>query len=114
MRGYPCFSGYLLKCLLLCHLHLLRGESEGSWGRPNLRGKPVPPVPCPSGPVSGQLYVSLLDRSGLLRNDNHGEDRQNRRFWEPPAMLQEGSRRSESSIFAFRRHLALESILDHF
>ena len=32
MRGYPCFSGYMLKYLLLCHLHLLREESASVRG----------------------------------------------------------------------------------
>ena len=44
VRPSPCFSGYLFKYLLLCHLHLFRGESEGGWDSPiYIRPPPLPP-----------------------------------------------------------------------
>ena len=53
------FSGYLLKCLLLCHLHLLRGESEGGGDGRIYVGDPtpIPPRYLPLRPLSGQLYA---------------------------------------------------------
>ena len=48
VRGYSCFSGYLFKYLLLCHLHLFRGESEGGWDSP-IYLRPPPGSARPSG-----------------------------------------------------------------
>ena len=48
-RASPCFSGYLLKCLLLCHLNLSSGRSGRELGQPNLRTLPPPGSARPSG-----------------------------------------------------------------
>ena len=86
MRGYSCFSGYLFKYLLLCHLYLFRGESEGGWDSPiYLRPPPFPPFQRPAlwespDTATGFSWASL-ERSGSLRYDIQKENLENGSFW---------------------------------
>ena len=114
MRASPCFSGYLLKCLLLCHLYLFRGESEGL-GQPNLR---TPPQVAP-GPLGEPRHRHrlLMGLSGALWLATVRHSEREPRKWsllEPPARLRKGSRCSESSIFSFSTDLTLDPIWDQF
>ena len=119
MRPSPCFSGYLLKCLLLCHLYLFRTESEGvgtaqSTYDPPHRGTTVAP-----GPLGEPRHRPgrHLDHSGALwlATERHSErESQKWSLLEPPARLRKGSRCSESSIFNFSKDLTLNPLLDQF
>ena len=102
MRPSPCFSGYLLKCLLLCHLYLFRGESEGGWDSP-IYVRPrrtTPPLQRPAlwespDTATGFSWASL-ERSGSLRYDIQRENLENGRFWS----LQPGSGRAPAAARA--------------
>ena len=83
VRGYSCFYGYLFKYLLLCHLHLLRGESQGGWGRPNLPLNPLRTLALQPSPLATEPPGFLLERSGVL----HVDSLENLRFQELPARL---------------------------
>ena len=116
VRLSPCFSGYLLKCLLLCHLNL---SSGGVWGGVGtLPRPPHPPLPPPGDlPLPAPLGLScapsrLASGALWLTTARHSErEPQKKSLLEPPARLRKGSRCSESSIFIFCKDLTLVPIL---
>ena len=117
VRPSPCFSGYLLKYLLLCHLHLFRGESEGGWDSPiYVRPPPIEVTPGLLGEPRHRHRL-LMGHSGALWLATERHSERVSRKWsllEPPAKLRKGSRCSESSIFISSKDLTLEPILDQF
>ena len=108
MGGNPCFSGYLLKCLLLCNLHLFRGESEGGWDSPiSLRPPPSQRLALWESPdtAMGATWATL-ERSGSLQNDIQKENLKNGCFWS----LQLGSGRALAAArarFSFFARISL-------
>ena len=68
VRASPCFSGYLLKCLLLCHLHLFRGEFYVRRPNPPSSAQPSGQPKKPPRAPHGALW-SALARYGTTFRD---------------------------------------------
>ena len=116
VRASPCFSGYLLKCHLLRHLHLFRGESEGGWNSPIYLRAPPPfqrLALWESPDTARGAPWATLQRLGSLRKHIQRENLRNGCFWglQP---VRKGSRCSGSLIFSFSKDLPLDPICDQF